>query len=107
MRRSTPKIEPNFSRIATVALIILDLPVFKIKSTGRVHLLVRRRGLLHVKNNNPTSSWFLLELYSSPNAVASEGTSLSFLFSLVSTGLRVSALLCSFLVLTESWSTDY
>lgn len=99
MRRSTPKIEPNFSRIATVALIILDLPVFKIKSTGRVHLLVRRRGPLHVKNN-PTSSWFLLELFSSPNAVASEGTSLSFLFSLVSTGLRVSALLCSFLVLT-------
>lgn len=99
MRRSTPKIEHNFSRIATVALIILDLPVFKIKSTGRVRLLVRRRGLLHVKNNHPTSSWFLLELFSSPN-VASEGTSLSFLFSLVSTGLRVSALLCSFLVLT-------
>lgn len=53
MRRSTPKIEHKFSRVVTVALTILDVPVFKIKSTGRVYLLMRRRGLLHVTKPTP------------------------------------------------------
>lgn len=76
-----------------------------IKPTGRVHLLMRRRGLLRVNTHTHTFSRVLLELFFS-RCGGKCGYQPSFLLSL-SALLRVSALLCSFLVLTlrglERW----